>query len=84
MIAPQAPRSVFCVVVEVMWACGMGDGYTPPATRPATCAMSTNSVAPTESAIWRIRPQSMTREYAENPASSIFGRTSSASFCTES
>ena len=26
MIAPHAPRSVFCVVVLVMAACGMGDG----------------------------------------------------------
>ena len=51
MIAPHAPRSVFCVVVETMSACGIGDGYTPPATRPATWAMSTKNVASTESAI---------------------------------
>ena len=36
----RGPRSVLCVVVVVMCACGTGEGCTPPATRPAMWAMS--------------------------------------------
>ena len=54
---PRGPRSDLCVVVVVTWACGTGSSSpvnTLPATRPAKCAMSTISVAPTSSAISRI------------------------------
>ena len=37
----RGPRSDLCVVVVVTWACGTGEAWTPPATRPAKCAMST-------------------------------------------
>ena len=37
----RGPRSVLCVVVVTMCACGTGEGCTPPATSPAKCAMST-------------------------------------------
>jgi hypothetical protein len=39
---PRGPRSVLCVVVVTTSAYGIGSGYRPAATRPATCAMSTN------------------------------------------
>jgi len=39
---PRGPRSDLCVVVVVTCACGTGEACTPPATRPAKCAMSTN------------------------------------------
>ena len=50
---PRGPRSVLCVVVVTMSASGTGEGCTPAATRPAMCAMSTISAAPTLSAISR-------------------------------
>ena len=78
MMPPRGPRSVLCVVEVTTWACGSGLGYSPAATSPATWAMSTQNSAPTLSAIWRMRAQSFTREYAENPPISIFGRVSSA------
>ncbi len=37
----RGPRSVLCVVEVTIWACGTGEGCTPPATSPAKCAMST-------------------------------------------
>src|SRR6185437_2062698 len=40
-IPARGPRSVLCVVVVTTWQCGTGEGWTPPATRPAKCAMST-------------------------------------------
>src|SRR5258708_3568106 len=43
----RGPRSVLCVVVETMSACGTGLGCTPAATRPAMCAMSTKKIAST-------------------------------------
>jgi hypothetical protein len=41
IMPPRGPRSDLCVVVVVTWACGTGEGCTPPATRPAMWAMST-------------------------------------------
>ena len=43
----RGPRSVLCVVEVTKSACGTGLGWTPPATRPAMCAMSTTIGAPT-------------------------------------
>ena len=37
----RGPRSVLCVVVVTICACGTGEGCAPPATSPAKCAMST-------------------------------------------
>ena len=51
IMPPRGPRSVLWVVEVTMSAYGTGEGCTPPATRPAMCAMSTISAAPTESAI---------------------------------
>ena len=65
---PRGPRSDLCVVVVVTWACGTGSSSpvnTLPATRPAKCAMSTISVAPTSSAISRILAKFTRRGYAE-------------------
>ena len=42
MMPPRGPRRVLCVVEVTTSANGSGFGYTPAATRPATCAMSTN------------------------------------------
>ena len=39
---PRGPRRVLWVVVVTTWACGIGDGCRPAATKPAMCAMSTN------------------------------------------
>src|SRR5206468_556941 len=63
IIPPRGPRSVLCVVVVTICACGTGDGYTPPATSPAKCAMSTTNTAPTSSATARIAAKSTTRAY---------------------
>ena len=57
----RGPRSVLCVVVVTMSACSQGLGWTPAATRPEMCAMSTRNTAPTRSAIWRKRAKSMIR-----------------------
>ncbi len=54
---PRGPRSDLWVVEATMSAYGTGFSSpvnTLPATRPAKCAMSTNRVAPTASAISRI------------------------------
>ena len=51
----RGPRSVLCVVVVTICACGTGEGCTPPATSPAKWAMSMSSSAPTLSAIARMR-----------------------------
>ena len=51
IIPPLGPRSVLCVVVVVTSAYGIGLGCAPPATRPAICAISTISNAPTSSQI---------------------------------
>ena len=68
-IAPaRGPRSVLCVVNVTTSAYGTGDGCAPPATRPAMCAASTSSSAPTSSAIARNASKSMIREYAVAPA----------------
>ena len=53
---PRGPRSDLWVVLVTTWAWGTGSSSpvkTLPATRPAKCAMSTISVAPTSSAISR-------------------------------
>ena len=50
-IAPRGPRSVLCVVVETTSAWPTGDGCAPPAIRPAMCATSAASTAPTSRAI---------------------------------
>ena len=44
---PRGPRSVLCVVEVTNSASGTGEGCSPTATRPAMCAMSTISTAPT-------------------------------------
>ena len=78
MRPPRPPRRVLCVVVVTMSAWGKGLGCTPAATRPAMCAMSTNSSAPTSWAISAMRGKSRIRGYADAPATTIFGRTSRA------
>src|SRR6516164_1529836 len=70
---PRGPRSVLCVVVETMSACGTGLECTPAATRPAICAMSTKNTASTDLAIFAMRSKSMTRGYALAPATIILG-----------
>ena len=50
---PRGPRSVLCVVVVTIVACGYGCGCAPATIRPAMCAMSATSTAPTASAILR-------------------------------
>ena len=79
IIPPRGPRSVLCVVVVVTWACAIGDGYTPAATNPAKCAMSTMNSAPTSSATALIRAKSIVRGYADPPAMISFGRSARAS-----
>ena len=59
---PRGPRSVLCVVVETMSACGTGLGCTPAATRPAMWAMSTKKSASTALATLAMRSNSMMRE----------------------
>ena len=58
---PRAPPSVLCTVVVTTSAIGTGFGWMPAATRPAKCAMSTISTAPTSSAIARKRSKSRNR-----------------------
>ena len=57
----RGPRRVLCVVEVTMSAYGHGLGCSPAATRPEKCAMSTSSIAPTLSAIWRKRGKSSMR-----------------------
>ena len=49
--ARRGPRSVLCVVHVTRSAWSNGERSTPPAMRPATCATSAMSSAPTSSAI---------------------------------
>ena len=49
----RGPPIVLCTVEETTCACGTGLGCRPAATSPAKCAMSTQSSAPTSSAIAR-------------------------------
>ena len=61
---PRGPRSDLCVVVVTTWAYGTGSSTpvkTLPATSPAKWAMSTMNVAPTSSAISRMRAKSTRR-----------------------
>jgi hypothetical protein len=51
-----------CVVVVTICAFPIGLGCRPVTTRPAMCAMSANSSAPTSSAMARKRAKSMMRE----------------------
>ena len=81
---PRAPPSVLCTVLVTTSAYGTGLGCTPAATSPAKCAMSTINSAPTSSAISRKRAKSSTRGYADQPASSSFGRRSLAIRSTSS
>src|SRR6266550_3820963 len=61
---PRGPRRVLCVVVVTICACGTGEGWSPAATSPATCAMSTMKIAPTSSAITLSVAKSMMRAEA--------------------
>ncbi len=53
IIPLRGPQSVLWMVVVTTSACGTGLGCSPAATSPAKWAMSTISLAPTESAISR-------------------------------
>src|SRR5690606_42036804 len=64
------PPNVLCVVVVTTSAYGTGFGCSPAATRPAKWAMSTMSLAPTESAMRRNSAKSSCRGYADQPARS--------------
>ena len=72
------------MVVVVTSAIPTGLGCTPAATRPAMCAMSTIRRAPTSSAIARKAAKSITRGYADAPATISAGRTSRARARTSS
>ena len=61
MSPPRGPRSVLCVVVVTISACGTGFGWSPAATRPAMWAMSTTNAAPTSRAISANRSKSAAR-----------------------
>ena len=60
-MAPRGPQSVLWVVKLVTWAWPTGLFRRPAATIPAKCAMSASKMAPTESAISRMRAQSMSQ-----------------------
>ena len=49
----RGPPMVLCTVDDTTSAKGTGDGCRPAATSPAKCAMSTQSLAPTSSAMAR-------------------------------
>src|SRR2546427_279974 len=68
MNPPRGPRNVLWVVLVTISACGTGDGWTPPATRPAKCAMSTREIALTSRAIAANPGKCITRGYALPPA----------------
>ncbi len=57
----RGPQRVLWIVVVTTSACSTGFGCSPAATRPAKCAMSTISLAPTESAIARKAAKSSCR-----------------------
>ena len=42
IIPPLGPRNTLCVVDVTTSAYSIGFGYTPPATKPEKCAISTN------------------------------------------
>src|SRR5262249_17385414 len=44
---PRGRRSVLCVVVDTISACGPGLGSTPAATSPEMCPISKKKIAPT-------------------------------------
>ena len=72
----RGPASVLCVVEVTKSQCSTGFGCRPAATRPAKCAMSQSSSAPTSSAISRNLSVSTVRGYAEPPQTISFGRAS--------
>ena len=74
-MAPRGPRSVLCVVVEMTSAWPTGEGCAPPAIRPAMCAMSATSTAPTSRAISAKRGKSIVRGMAVPPQKISFGRS---------
>ena len=61
IVPARGPRSVLWVVNVTTSAWGTGDGWAPPAIRPAMWAASTMSSAPTSSAIERNAAKSMVR-----------------------
>ena len=61
MSPPRGPRSVLWVVEVTTSACGTGLGWSPAATSPAMCAMSTISFAPASRAISAKTSKSMMR-----------------------
>jgi hypothetical protein len=78
-ITPErGPARVLCTVEVTTWEWGTGLGCRPAATRPAKCAMSTHSFAPTSSAIERNASKSSCREYADQPATMTWGRSARA------
>ncbi len=83
-IAPRGPRSVLWVVVEITSAWPTGDGWAPPATRPAMCAMSAHRIAPTSRAISANAGKSMVRGIAVPPQKISLGRSASAMSRTSS
>ena len=84
IIAPRGPRRVLCVVVVITSAYPTGDGWAPPAIRPAMCAMSATSTAPTSRAISAKAGKSMVRGIAVPPQKMTLGRSARASSRTSS
>ena len=80
----RGPPIVLCTVDETTSEYGTGDGCSPAATRPAKCAMSTQSLAPTSSAISRNAAKSRCRGYADQPPMMTAGRCLSAASRTAS
>ncbi len=83
-IAPRGPRRVLWVVVEITSAWPTGDGWAPPAIRPAMWAMSAASTAPTSLAISAKAGKSIVRGMAVPPQKISFGRSLRASSRTSS
>src|SRR4029450_11636818 len=77
-IAPRGPRRVLWVVVEITSACPTGEGWAPPAIRPATWAMSATRIASASRAICAKASNSMVRGIAVPPQKISFGRSRSA------
>ena len=82
IMPPRGPRSVLCVVVVTISAYGTGFGWSPTATSPAMCAMSTTIAAPTSRAISANWSNASVRGYALAPTTRIFGLCSRASRLT--
>ena len=80
----RGPASVLWVVEVTTSQSSTGFGCSPAATRPAKCAMSHQSSAPTSSATRRNIGVSTVRGYAEPPQMMSFGRCSRASASTSS